>query len=181
MKLKKISFFMTRRGKIAPSALPAILSAVVLTKAEAPATAEIPDHWRLPGERDRPGRTRRRLAGGFLFFTIHHSLFKIQPSQIPFGCLWERFAYDSGPHPGAGQNSSFPWVGTARCAVRASQRDAPTIEEFCPTPPAPISWKAGLLSGAEGSSIAQPPPTLGPGANRLRPMSDGGGLNYERF
>jgi hypothetical protein len=35
---------------------------------------------------------------------------------------------------GAGQNSSFPWVGTARCAVRTPQRGVPTIEEFCLAP-----------------------------------------------
>jgi type II secretion system protein D len=31
----------------------------------------------------------------------------------------------------AGQNSSFSWVGTARCAVRTPQRGVPTLEEFC--------------------------------------------------
>ena len=35
---------------------------------------------------------------------------------------------------GAAQNASFPLVGTARRAVRASQRDAPTIEEFARFP-----------------------------------------------
>ncbi len=34
----------------------------------------------------------------------------------------------------AGQNSSFRWVGTARCAVRTPQRGVPTFVEFCPAP-----------------------------------------------
>jgi len=35
---------------------------------------------------------------------------------------------------GAGQNSSFTMVGTARCAGRASRRDAPTSTEYCLAP-----------------------------------------------
>ena len=37
---------------------------------------------------------------------------------------------------GAGQNSSFALVGTARCAVRTPQRAVPTSEEFCRAPTA---------------------------------------------
>jgi hypothetical protein len=47
----------------------------------------------------------------------------------------------------AGRRTKFfiSWVGTARCAVRASQRDAPAFEERCPAPrftgrQAPVFW-----------------------------------------
>jgi hypothetical protein len=55
---------------------------------------------------------------------------------------------------GARQNSSFTLAGTARRGVRASRRDAPASEEFCPAVGRMTSRRFLLETGAGGARMA---------------------------